>query len=104
MPLLPDDAEVERVDELGQPSEHRDRVHGVAAPVLDHHEEVPAPRDPGGALDRVGGEPDEPVGVAPELGVLLGLLEELAKRAPTAIISGRSVEDLRSRVGTTVTT
>jgi len=30
-------------------------------------------------------------------------LEELAKRAPTAIISGRSVEDLRSRVGTTVT-
>ena len=29
-------------------------------------------------------------------------LEELAKRAPTAIISGRSVEDLRSRVGTAV--
>lgn len=29
-------------------------------------------------------------------------LEELAKRAPTAIISGRSVEDLRSRVGTVV--
>lgn len=29
-------------------------------------------------------------------------LEELGKRAPTAIISGRSVEDLRSRVGTTV--
>ncbi|OQW36977.1 MAG: hypothetical protein A4E19_14680 [Nitrospira sp. SG-bin1] len=30
-------------------------------------------------------------------------LEELGKRAPTAIISGRSVEDLRSRVGTAVT-
>ena len=29
-------------------------------------------------------------------------LEELAKRAPTAVISGRSVEDLRSRVGTVV--
>jgi len=29
-------------------------------------------------------------------------LEELAKRAPAAIISGRSVEDLRSRVGTAV--
>ncbi|THJ19168.1 MAG: trehalose-phosphatase [Nitrospira sp. CG24B] len=29
-------------------------------------------------------------------------LEKLAKRAPTAIISGRSVEDLRSRVGTAV--
>ncbi|MBS0183649.1 MAG: trehalose-phosphatase [Nitrospira sp.] len=29
-------------------------------------------------------------------------LEKLAKRAPTAIISGRSVEDLRSRVGTVV--
>ena len=29
-------------------------------------------------------------------------LEALAKRAPTAIISGRSVEDLRSRVGTSV--
>jgi len=29
-------------------------------------------------------------------------LEELAKRAPTAIISGRSVEDLHSRVGTAV--
>ena len=29
-------------------------------------------------------------------------LEELAKRAPTAIISGRSVDDLRSRVGTAV--
>lgn len=29
-------------------------------------------------------------------------LEELAKRAPVAIISGRSVEDLRSRVGTVV--
>ncbi len=29
-------------------------------------------------------------------------LEELAKRVPTAIISGRSVEDLRSRVGTAV--
>lgn len=29
-------------------------------------------------------------------------LEELGKRAPTAIISGRSVEDLRSRVGTAV--
>lgn len=29
-------------------------------------------------------------------------LEALAKRAPTAIISGRSVEDLRSRVGTAV--
>ncbi|MDF0665192.1 MAG: trehalose-phosphatase [Nitrospira sp.] len=29
-------------------------------------------------------------------------LEELAKRAPIAIISGRSVEDLRSRVGTAV--
>ena len=29
-------------------------------------------------------------------------LEELAKRAPTAIISGRSVEDLRARVGTAV--
>ena len=29
-------------------------------------------------------------------------LEELAKHAPTAIISGRSVEDLRSRVGTAV--
>ncbi len=29
-------------------------------------------------------------------------LEELAKRAPTAIISGRSVEDLRARVGTVV--
>lgn len=29
-------------------------------------------------------------------------LEELAKRAHTAIISGRSVEDLRSRVGTAV--
>lgn len=29
-------------------------------------------------------------------------LGELAKRAPTAIISGRSVEDLRSRVGTAV--
>ncbi|MFZ3015213.1 MAG: trehalose-phosphatase [Nitrospira sp.] len=29
-------------------------------------------------------------------------LEKLATRAPTAIISGRSVEDLRSRVGTTV--
>ncbi|MDF0649911.1 MAG: trehalose-phosphatase [Nitrospira sp. LK265] len=29
-------------------------------------------------------------------------LEQLAKRAPTAIISGRSVEDLRSRVGTAV--
>jgi trehalose 6-phosphate phosphatase len=29
-------------------------------------------------------------------------LEELAKRAPTAIISGRSVEDLRSRVGAAV--
>ena len=27
-------------------------------------------------------------------------LEELGKRAPTAVISGRSVEDLRSRVGT----
>lgn len=29
-------------------------------------------------------------------------LEELAKRAPTAVISGRSVEDLRSRVGAAV--
>ncbi len=29
-------------------------------------------------------------------------LEKLANRAPTAIISGRSVEDLRSRVGTAV--
>ena len=29
-------------------------------------------------------------------------LEELGKRAPTAVISGRSVEDLRSRVGTVV--
>lgn len=29
-------------------------------------------------------------------------LEKLAKRAPTAIISGRSVEDLRSRVGAAV--
>ena len=29
-------------------------------------------------------------------------LEELGKRAPTAVISGRSVEDLRSRVGTAV--
>lgn len=29
-------------------------------------------------------------------------LEELSKHAPTAIISGRSVEDLRSRIGTTV--
>ena len=29
-------------------------------------------------------------------------LEELGKRAPTAVISGRSVEDLQSRVGTAV--